>query len=262
MERRYLALGLVVVLAALSGCTGLFGPSEVDEARLNENATYDWDTEANASILLNRTSYEAVYDLRNNQTFTVYMRDDLGREENVQIRGLRFRYPNGTVVSAANSSLSANQTGQQTTITLPGNGTGQVAYTAERNGQTFATPTYINNQTYAVTLQRGARVGVPLLSDVRPGGYETTRSESTDRVTVRWSEPVTARTLRVRYYLQRDLYIFGAIAIISTIIGTVGTAYYWRQLREVRRRREEAGIDIDMEDDDDPRDRGPPPGQP
>jgi hypothetical protein len=262
MERRYLALGLVVALAALSGCTGLFGASEVDEARLNENATYDWDTEADATILLNRTSYEAVYELEENETFTIYMRDDLGREENVQIRGLRFRYPNGTVVSAANSTLSANQTGRQTTIRLPGNGTGQVAYTAERNGQTFVTPTYINNQTYAVTLQQGARVGVPLLSDVRPGGYETERVESTDRVTVTWNEPVTTRTLRVRYYLQRDLYIFGAVAVISTIIGTVGTAYYWRQLQEVRRRRKEAGIDIETEDDDDPRDRGPPPGQP
>jgi len=68
--------------------------------------------------------------------------------------------------------------------------------------------------------------------------------------------------LRLRYYLERDLYIFGGVALVAVVVGTAGTVYYWRQLQAVRRRRQEAGIDIEMDEDDDPRDRGPPPGQP
>jgi hypothetical protein len=262
MSRRHLALLSVLVLVGLAGCTGLFGAEEVDPDQLNENASYEWDTEANATIHIEKSSYSAIYTLRNNETFTVYTRDELGREENVPIRALRFRYPNGTVVSPANSSLAANRTGQQTTIRLPGDGTGQVAYTAPRNGKSFANPTYLNGQTYAVTLPPGARVGIPLLSNVRPGGYDTTVDDSTNRMTVTWEEPVSAEMLRLRYYLERDLFIFGGLALIAVVVGTAGTVYYWRQLQEVRRRREEAGIDIEMEEDDDPRDRGPPPGQP
>jgi len=260
MDRRHLALVAVLAVVALSGCTGLFGPEEVDPSQLNENASYDWESDANATILINRTSYQSVYQLRNNTTVSVFTRDDLGREQNVPIRALRYRYPNGTVVSPANSSLSANRTGQQTTIRLPGNGSGQVAFSAPRSGKAFAVPTYLDGQSYAVTMPPGARVGIPLLSNVRPGNYETNVDSATNRMTVTWSEPVEARTLRVRYYLQRDLYIFGGVALVSVIVGTVGTVYYWRQLQEVRRRRKEAGID--MEADDDPRDRGPPPGQP
>jgi hypothetical protein len=107
----------------------------------------------------------------------------------------------------------------------------------------------------------GARVGIPLLSNVRPGGYNTSVNATTNRMTVAWNEPVDSRMLRLRYYLQRDLYIFGAVALISIIVGAAGTVYYWRQLQEVRRRRQEAGIDIEMDEDDDPRDRGPPPGR-
>lgn len=259
MHRRHLALVSVIALAALAGCTGLFGPESIDEDQLNENASYDWDTETDAAIVINRGSYEAVYQLRNNSTFTVYNRDDLGREEGVPLRALRFRYPNGTVVSAQNSSLSANRTGSQTNIRLPENTSGQVAYTAPRNGKSFATPTYLNNITYAVTLPPGARVGIPLLSQVTPGGYETSVNEATNRMTIRWNEPVTSQGLRLRYYLERDLFIFGGLAVVAILVGTGGTVYYWRQLQAVKRRRQEAGIDIET-DDDDFGDDGPPPG--
>jgi hypothetical protein len=262
MDRRHYALLAVLALVALSGCTAITGPEEVDSSQLNQNASYDWDSEANVTILVNRSSYQVVHDVRNNATLTVFSRDDLGREQSVPITALRYRYPNGTVVSPANSSLAANRTGQQTNIRLPGNGTGRVAYSAPRSGKSFATPTFVNGQTYAVALPPGARVGIPLLSNVRPDGYTTSVEESTDRMTVTWTETVDSRMLRLRYYLERDLYIFGAIAVIAIVVGTAGTVYYWRQLQEVRRRRQEAGIDIEMGEDDDPRDNGPPPGQP
>ncbi|WP_254271160.1 DUF5803 family protein [Haloarcula marina] len=261
MSRRYLALLGVVALLALSGCTGLFGPQEADPGRLNENASYDWDSDADASIVLDRSSYRAVYDIRNNSTFVVYDRDGLGREQNVPIRALRFRYENGTVISAANSSLTATQGGSQTTIVFPDNVTGQVAYSAPRNGKSYATPAHLGDATYTVTLPPGARVGIPLLSQVSPGSYETSVDDSTNRMTVRWSEPVTARQIQVRYYLERDLLIFGGLVLVAVLVGGGGSLYYYRQLQAVKRKRKEAGIDLEEEDaDDDPRDRGPPPG--
>jgi len=263
MQRRHLALLAVLALVGLAGCTGLFGPEEVDADKLNENASYDWETETNATIEINRTSYKAVYELEDNSSFTIYDRDDLGREQSVDVSALRFRFDNGTLISPANSSLSAERTGQSTVIRLPDNSSGQVAYTAPRNGKSFSTPTYLNGNTYTVRLPPGARVGIPLLSQVTPGGYETSVDESTNRMVVQWDEPVTGQAIRLRYYLERDLLIFGGLGAVAVAVGTVGTVYYWRQLQAVRRRRQEAGIDLEEDiDDDDPRDDGPPPGMP
>jgi len=263
MQRRHLALLSVLALVALAGCTGLFGPEEVDEQQLNENASYDWETETNASITLNRSSYRAVYALPDNSTFTIYNRDDLGREEGVPVSALRFRFDNGTVISAANSSLTARQTGRSTVIDLPNNSSGQVAYSAPRQGKAFSTPVYTSGSNYTVTLPPGRRVGIPLLSQVTPGNYETTVNETTNRMAVTWSEPVDSRAIRVRFYLQRDLYVFGGLALVAIVVGSVGSVYYYRQLQEVRRRRQEAGIDLEEEyDEDDFGDDGPPPGMP
>jgi hypothetical protein len=258
MKRRHLALFGLVALLALSGCTALFGPQESDPARLNQNASYEWETPEDATLVVDRSSYTAVYDVRNNSTFEVYTRDGLGREQSVPIRALRFRYDNGTVISAANSSMSATEGGRRTEIQFPGNVTGEVAFTAPRLGKTFATPTLVDGGSYAITLPPDARVGIPLLSQVSPGS--DARSVENDRQTIRWEE-VTTRGLSVRYYLQRDLLIFGGLTIVAIIVGTGGALYYYRQLQEVKRRRKEAGIDLEEEDhDDDPRDRGPPPG--
>lgn len=261
MHRRHLALLAVVVLAALSGCTAIFGPEEVDSEQLSQNASYDWDSEADASIVVNRSSYRSVYRVENRSTFTIYDRDGLGREQSVEISALRFRYDNGTVIAPNESSLSANRTGSRTNIRLPGNVSGQVAYSAPRSGKSYGTPTHVENGTYAVTLPPGARVGIPLLSQTSPGGYETTVEESTDRMTVRWDEPITAGQIQVRYYLARDLLIFGGLALIAVLVGVGGTLYYYRQLQAVKRRRMEAGIDLEEEEpDDDFGDDGPPPG--
>ncbi|WP_276271999.1 DUF5803 family protein [Haloarcula litorea] len=263
MHRRHLALVAVLALVALGGCSAITGPDPVDQEQLNQSATYDWDTDADVTVLVNRSSYQAIYAVDSNATLEVYDRDGLGRERSVPISALRFRFENGTVVGPSNSSLGANRTRQRTTIRLPGDGnvSGQIAYSAPRNGKTFATPTHLDGATYAVTLPPGARVGIPLLSQVSPGGYETDVDEATDRMTVRWPEGIDSRGLQVRYYLERDLLIFGGLAAVAVVVGTVGTLYYYRQLQAVKRRRKEAGVDLEEEDyDDDFGDDGPPPG--
>lgn len=258
MKRRHLALIGLVALLALSGCSAIFGPQESDPSRLNQNATYEWETASNATLVIDRGSYKAVYDVRNNSTFEVYDRDGLGRERSVPIRALRFRYENGTVISQQNSSLTATESNRRTEIQFPGNVTGEVAFSAPRRGKTFATPTHIDGGSYAITLPPDARVGIPLLSQVSPRVDD--RSVENDRMTLRW-DSVSTRVISVRYYLQRDLLLFGGLALIAIIVGSAGTLYYYRQLQEVIRRRKEAGIDLEEdESDDDPRDRGPPPG--
>jgi uncharacterized protein HemX len=60
----------------------------------------------------------------------------------------------------------------------------------------------------------------------------------------------------VRYYLQRDLYLFGGLLALMLVVGAGGAGYYYLQIRETVRRREEVGLDVDVEDDRD----DPPPG--
>lgn len=256
MRRRVAIFGVFAVLVALAGCSAILGPGEPDQERLNENATYDWETNATVTLDVNRSSYTGIYNVSNETTLELYDRDALGREHHVDISALRYRYGNGTVVRSNESeSLSVDQTRQRTTLTLPNESGGHVAFTAPRHGKTFTTPVFIEGS-YEVQMPANARVGVPLLSQVSPGSYNT--SVEGERMTVRWDE-VTSQHLRVRWYLERDLLLFSAVFGIAVAIGGGGALYYYRQIQRARKRREEAGFDIDT-DDDDPRDRGPPPG--
>lgn len=254
MRRRLAVFGLLVLLVALSGCSSILGPGEPDQARLNENASYDWETDVNVSLTINKSSYKGVYDVTNRSTLELYNRDELGTEHNIDISGLRYQYPNGTVVTADHPALSVEKTRERTILNLPNESAGHVAFTAQRHGKQFTTPVFVEGS-HAVELPQNARVGIPLLSQVSPGDYRTTVSEG--RMTILWDD-VTSRTLRVRWYLQRDLLLFSGIVAAAVVIGSGGALYYYRQILQLKRRREETAIDID--EDDDPRDRGPPPG--
>jgi len=256
MRRRGLVLGAVLVLAALSGCTTLLGPGEPDPAQLNESADYTWDTSVNASITVEKNSFAGVYSVENRSEIEVYRSDALGQESHLEISALQYRYPNGTVVNASSSALSVDQTRERTIIDVPNESAGYVAFTAPRQGKLFTTPVFVEGPTN-LTLPPGARVGVPLLSQVSPPADD--RSVTDNRMTLTY-ENVTSQSLSVRYYLQRDLLIFGSIFGGAIVIGIGGTVYYWRQIQALKRRREETAIDIDTEGDDFG-DDGPPPGR-
>jgi len=225
-------------------------PGEPDQAALNENATYEWDTDRNVSIVINRSSYKGVYDASNTSTLELYERDELGTENNLQISALRYRYENGTIIDSNSSALSVEQTRERTILGLPNDSSGQVAFTSERHGKQFTTPVFVDGST-AVRLPANARVGVPLLSQVSPGNYETSVDED-GYMTVVWDD-VSSQSLRVRWYLQRDLLLFTGVAVVAIVVGSGGALYY-RQILQLKRRREESAIDVDG--DDDPRDRG------
>lgn len=250
-RKRLLALVALFAVVALAGCLG--GSSEIDADRLNENATYDWNTSANATYNISRSSYATVLTVTN-QSIEVWQRDAIEGETPVRLRALKFRFANGTVVrSNQTSNFTATTGNDRTTIRMPTD-SGQVAYTAPRSGKSFSTPTAVNGS-QEVILPPGARVGIPLLSQVGPGNWNST--VESNRMTVRWGNR-TDGTLNARYYLERDLLIFAALAIIAILVGGGGGLYYYRQIRTLEAQREDIGIDIDYDDDE--FDDDPPPG--
>lgn len=251
MNRRVLAGLALVAVVLLAGC---FGPSEIPEEDLTGEASYDWETNATTTFNLSRSSYTTVVEVQNRTNLTVWQRDRLGTDNPVDLQALQFRFENGTVVNATHANLSATRTGDNTVIELPAEN-GTVAYTASRTGKRFSAPAFIEGS-YELILPPSTRIGVPLLSQASPGGYST--SVTDDRMTVRWEE-ISDGTLTVRYYLQRDLLLFGGLAAIVLLVGGGGSVYYLWQLRTLEERRKQMGADVEY-DEDDPRDDGPPPG--
>ena len=103
--RLLLAVGLVVLLAGLAGCTSVFGPGQPNPDQLAENASYDWDTNATTTYNISRSSYTAVVETGNRSFVVVYQTDELGTDQPLTPRGLQFRYANGTVIRSNSTAL-------------------------------------------------------------------------------------------------------------------------------------------------------------
>lgn len=253
MKRTHLALCFLVLLTASAGCTGLFGPGSVDEEDLAENANtteYDWNSDARATLNLSSDTYRSVYAL-DGRTIEVYTRDAFGRENPLDIEAVKFRYPNGTVVTVTETeAFRVERTREKTIIHTPTSG-GKVAFVTTKSSRTVSTPVFLSTDgpekpSYEVVLPPNTGVSVPLLSSVQPPGYETASVDG--RTHVRW-DSVETESLSIRYYLNRDLLIFGALAAVLTIAGILGAGYYLLQIRELERRRKDVGIDIETGDD-------------
>jgi hypothetical protein len=143
MRRRLALLGLFVCLAALAGCSTVFGPGEPDREQLNENASYDWEVDADVALVVNRSSYQGVYNVSNTSRLELYDRDELGTEHGLEISALRYRYANGTTITADSDALSVEQTRERTILTLPNESDGKVAFTSPRHGKQFSTPVFV-----------------------------------------------------------------------------------------------------------------------
>jgi hypothetical protein len=257
MNRRHLlAAGCLALLALTAGC---FGPGAISSEQLDQDPAepYQWDTDRDVHIAVQTNSaFRAVYNVSGSgESIELFRRDGFGGRNPLDVRAVRYRYPNGTVITG--SELEARGGGidrsrETVTVTFPGDEGGKLAFTAGATPKRFSLPVFVEGS-YEVVLPPNRRVDIPVFGSVSPRG---STAEVVDGQThIRWEE-VTSRGVTVQYYLQRDIPIFGAIAAVSLVIGLGGAYYYKRQIDQLREMREEMGLDVDVEEQDD----GPPPG--
>ncbi len=277
MDRRLLAAVAVAVLLGLSGCATPFGDDAASPEDLSADADYDFDTDRDASITVNKNNYTAVYTVSDpdRETVELYTTDSLTVEQPLAVQALQFRYadasryPNGTVLRYvdANASgatrvypngtteptdaLTVETTGDRTVVGLP-DAAGKLAFTAPKDGKELAIRPPVNGS-FELVLPPDTDAALPLLSQTRPSNDD--RRVVDGRVHLLWEE-VDTSVLVVRWYLNRDLLLFGGVAALGIVVGLAGAGYYYLQLRRARRRRQAEGLDVDYEDDG----RDPPPG--
>jgi hypothetical protein len=268
-RKQFLAVGALLALVALSGCLG--GSGEISEDKLTQEAEYDWETNVTASYDLTRTSllsfssndYQAVIQVENRSTLELYRTTLFRGDQSVSIQALQFRYPSGRIVNATHENLTAVKQSDETEIRLPADN-GTVAYSSNWGGASRAwggSPRTWRVQTpvegsHEVVMPDGARTDLPLFSLTSPSGDET--SVENNRAHIRWDD-LNSGSITVRYYLVRDLYLFGGLFAIAALVGLGGAAYYYRGIQRAKQKREEVGLDVEQ-DDDDIGDDGPPPG--
>jgi len=265
MNRRLLlGVGLALLLAASAGCLGLFG-NGISDSQLDRNATYDWhevpdwsttnDTvepvegPGTTDVFVNVTgeSYYAIYhiDNRTDEEFEVWTRG-ISNDNPVDISALRFRYPNGTTLNG--SQLRVYKTNYRTHVVLPTeeegdtvNGT--LAFSGPAEPKHFRLWNYMEG-THEVVLPSGFRTSFFLFGQVVPSA-DNSFVDDDNRLHLEWTDeddPVSGR-MTIKYYLQRDYYIFTGTAIILGLAALVGMGYYWYQIRELTELREEMGFD-------------------
>jgi hypothetical protein len=260
MNRRHvLTLVGLVALVLTSGCAGFFGAQPVADEELDEAppSPYVWDGEVDAHITVTENArFQAVYRL-NDTEIELFRRDGFGGRNAIPVSAVRYRYPNGTVVTGTELVArggSINRSRSVVSVTLPDDapaaGGGHLAFTSDSTPKRFSLPTFVSGS-YAVVLPPDRRVEVFPFGKVTPRGYEV-ETDGGQRV-VRW-ENVEADAVSVQFYLQRDLYIFGGAAVVLSVIGAAGALYYKRRIEALRERREELGLDVDTDDEfrDDP----------
>lgn len=272
MNRRLLAALALVFLVGLAGCSTIFGNGAADPEALSEDADYEFDTDRDAYIEINSDNYTTVYNVSAREgdeeepTIQLYTTDALTLEQPLEVRSLQFRHPNGTHVRFVDGnatriyengtteqvdSLSVETDGDRTTIHLPAD-EGQLAFTTPKSGKGVTIRTPVSGS-YELALPPNTDASLPLLSQVQPANDD--RREVDDRVHLTWAD-LDTEILVVRWYLDRDIWLFGGLSVVALTIGAGGAVYYYLQIQQAKRRREDEGIDVDYEDDGD----GPPPG--
>ena len=270
MDRRLLAAIALAVFLGLAGCTTILGSDVDDPEALSEEAEYDYDTGNDAFITIDRNSYTAVYNVSakvtgDEGTVQLWRTNRLTIEQPLELSALQFRHTNGTTVKYVDGevvreyengtreptdSLAVDNTRRRTIVELPAE-EGQIAFTAPKTGKRVAIYTPVHGS-YEVALPTNTDAAIPLLSQVRPSNDD--RREVGDRVHLQW-DSVETSVLVIRWYLARDLWLFGGLAVIAAIVGVAGSVYYYRQIKRAEKRRKAEGFEVEYEDDD-----GPPPG--
>lgn len=262
MSRRALAALALVGLLFTSGCLGaLGGGGPMDQSRLNQppGEPYDWNASSDVHITVTTDAdYRAVYDTDAEQfggRLNLSQTDALGTKRPLTVSSLRYRYPNGTVINGTELEAHGGDLyteSNELRIVPPAEG-GDIAFTGESTPKRFSLPVFLEGST-TVVLPPDRRTEVPLFGQVVP--EPTEKRMVGDQVVLYWQE-LTAPSMLVRYYIQRDILIFGGLAGGLTVVGAFGLLRYRRELQYLREQREEMGLDVETGEGDD---EGPPPG--
>lgn len=252
-RRLLLAILAVAVLAGLAGCSAFFGG--ISDEELDREAEYDDLRERNATVAIDIEAggivqdgeFRAVYTLNGTDEIELY-REELYREQAMDVHAVRFWYPNGTVVTG--SELAVDQGRSRTRIELPSEN-GTLAFSGETGRKSFVLPNFVAGS-YNVTLPEGYRTSSFLLGSVSPGGYD--RTVHGDRESLTWSD--LDRDLSLRYHHSRDVPLFYGVVSLTAVVGGGALAWTYRRLKRLQRMRSELGLDTENESDD----RRPPPG--
>ena len=249
MNRKWLGIGLLVALLVFAGCMQMF--TDIPEDQLCEEREYDWDTRANATYTISAdANYEAVYNVSGTDELELYRPTYYGSDHALDIESVQFLSADGTHYDC--EDIDVETTRSSTVIELPDD-EGQFAYHADSTPKRFTTAAHIDGSA-EVILPEDREMRIPFVGSARPGGHEI--DEIDNQLYIYWDD-ADSSTIAVHYYMTRDIYIFGTLLIVGGALTSVGLVHYYRQLKVLRERRREYGLDID---EDDEFDRGPPPG--
>lgn len=238
MRRRGFAMGGLVLLVVLAGCTSPFGGG-IDTGRADQEVAYDWETTANTTLTVEGDRILAVYRLSNRSTVEIYGFQRFNNERPLDPIGVQFRYPNGTVVGPA--AMNFSTANSRTVIELPARD-GQLGLVLPKTGKRVRTPVVVEGS-HEVVLPENAHVQYYLLGRVVPPADERVE-EADGRVHLRWSA-ISGDQLVVEYYLERDLVIFAAVLALAGLGILGGLVYFYLQLRTLRERRQQVAVDED-----------------
>jgi len=235
MRKLWVALA-VAALAVTAGCTGAGGgPSD---EQLAQDATYDWDRETDVRVNVTGGEYTVVAAVDNQSEVRLARSDGFGGRNPLAVSAVKFRYPNGTTVEA--EQIDVSTANSRTVVEFPAD-EGTFAYTASAGGRQVTVPLGFEGS-HELVLPAGMRVSFPVFGVVEPAGFERTVED--DRVHVRW-DSLDGGTIDAKYYLERDLFLFGGTVGVLALVAALGVVYHRLRIRRLEDEREEAGLDLE-----------------
>lgn len=266
MNRRLLlAVCALAFLGVLSGCLGIgTGPVPAEEIDNEPAESYEWTNDRSTHITIQEnTKFRTVITL-NESSIQLFRNDGFGGTNPLSVSAVRYRYPGGEIITGTElreRGGEIRQTQSETIITLPTDApdqAGKIAFTSGGSRKRFSLPTYVDGS-YEIILPPNRRIEIPVFGTASPGGYET-EIDSEDQLHLQWTDiDKSTEVVSARFYLQRDLYIFGGVAAFVLLVGLGGLLRYRQQIQRLRAQRTEMGLEVEA-DDDDEFDDGPPPG--
>ncbi|MFC3957406.1 DUF5803 family protein [Halovivax cerinus] len=241
-RRLVLALLVVAVLVVTAGCAAM--SNDIPDEQLDEDAEYDDLRERDATVaidleaggMLSDGSFRAVYTVNGTDELELY-RTGLYSDSPVSVHGVRFWYPNDTVVTG--SELDVERGDSRTRIGLPADN-GTLAVSGPAGKKTFALPA-VREGSYNVTLPEGHRSSSFVLGSVEPGAYDRRVLGETESL---YWESVDS-SISVRYYHERDRTLFYGLVVLVLGAGGVAAAVTYRRIKRLERRRMAMSVESD-----------------